>query len=255
MKLKDILSPSFKDFLKPSPPMVVVKTDSDFCREVVQKRFLTQQQMQHAALRYQLGKSRSGRTIFWLIDELGIVRDGRLGDTWVSGMLKARVPEFLRDWHAEHCLFGFHLISETSEAAAVAVIDAMGSAVILSELFPQMVWLAPASCFTVDLLAPLQGRQVILFPRTDATGSNYLFHLSLADTARRHYGLDITVNEVLEQYATADQKSRAIDLVGYLFEASDHQAANDPNSAFIQSEISLYPTRNQLLFQLNPLSV
>ena len=39
--------------------------------------------MAHAAERYRLGKSKKGKPIFWMIDERGIVRDGRIG---VPGM-------------------------------------------------------------------------------------------------------------------------------------------------------------------------
>ena len=69
MKLNDVLSPSFRDYLKPAAPMVQVATDSELCLEVIGKGLLTQQQMAHAAQRYRLGKSRSGKTIFWLFDE------------------------------------------------------------------------------------------------------------------------------------------------------------------------------------------
>ena len=84
MKLKDILSPSFTDYLKPIKPMVEVDGDSDLCQEVVCKGWLSEEQIRHAAARYRLGKSKSGKTIYWMIDEMNRVRDGHLGDTWVS---------------------------------------------------------------------------------------------------------------------------------------------------------------------------
>ena len=133
MKLKDILTPSFRmlrqelGLPKPGKPVVQVSADSDFCREVVARGWLTEEQMAHAAERYRLGRSRSGRCIFWMIDEIGRVYDGfetyplplpewrgvyssegrRI--EWVSAMLKAREPELLREWHTEHCLLGAHL--------------------------------------------------------------------------------------------------------------------------------------------------
>lgn len=75
MKLKDILSPSFKDYQKPMMPMVVVDYDSDLCREVVANGWLSEEQMHHAAERYRLGRSKSGKTIYWMIDEMNQVRD------------------------------------------------------------------------------------------------------------------------------------------------------------------------------------
>lgn len=88
MKLKDILSPSFRTFRKPRRPMVVVDSSSDWCRKMVSDGLLTEAQMQHACERYRLGKSRSGKTIFWMLDELGRVLDGHLGDEWVTCLLR-----------------------------------------------------------------------------------------------------------------------------------------------------------------------
>jgi hypothetical protein len=226
MKLKEILSPSFNDFKKPRKPMITVSTDSDFCREVVARGWLTEEKMHHAAARYRLGKSRSGRTIFWMIDERGICRDGHIGEAWVSQMLKAREPKLLQFWHAEHSLFGLHLLSHTdltdptdlsivhyplsisavpisvkiSEICVpnktICVVEAEKRAVILSELYPQYLWLA--TVYPVNLtpkaLKPLKGHRVILLPPADPTGETYVFWLEIATHARRLYHLDISVH-------------------------------------------------------------
>ena len=135
MKLKDILSPSFKDFRKPHKPIVVVAYDSDFCQEVVARQWLTEKQMQHAADKYRLGRSRSGKTIFWMIDEISLVRDGRIGEAWVSQMLKQRHPDLLSSIPTVHCFFGEHLLAmETS--SKVCLVESERSAVVLSEIYP-----------------------------------------------------------------------------------------------------------------------
>ena len=85
--------------------------DSDFCQEVLSKHWLTEEQMHHAAERYRLGKSRSGKCIFWMIDEIGQVLDGRIGSSWVSEMLKIRYPENAQYITSTHCLFGLHLLN------------------------------------------------------------------------------------------------------------------------------------------------
>ena len=221
MKLKDILSPSFRDYRKPSKPMIVVATDSDFCRETVDSGILTPQQMAHAAERYLLGKSISGRCIFWMIDDCGIVRDGHVGDSWVSLLLKAREPKFLSSWYARHCLFGLHLISDIiPRPSSIGIVESEKSAVILSELYPDNIWLATMypTNFTINLLKPLRGHQVMLYPHTDETMSNYLCWLEIADMARRDMHLDITCSSILEDHATPAQKHRQIDLVGFLYE-------------------------------------
>lgn len=219
MKLKDILSPRIRDYRKPSKPMVTVATDADFCLETVDSGMLTSQQMAHAAGRYLLGKSKSGRCIFWMIDEWGIVRDGRIGDSWVSLMLKAREPQLLSNWYARHCLFGLHLLNSESKGA-VCIVESERSAVILSELYPDNIWLATMypTNFTISLLEPLCGRRVMLYPHTDETMSNYLCWLEIADMAQRNMHLDICCSSVLEDHATPEQKERKIDLVEFLYD-------------------------------------
>ena len=257
MRMREILTPSFKELRRElgiperRRPMVEEcrADDSDFCQEVVRRGWLTEEQMHHAAERYQLGKSRSGRCIFWMIDRQGRVRDGHIGDQWVSEMLKARAPQLLGHWHAEHCLFGLVLTDNVKiqkcknattavvesertdnvkmqkcKNATIAVVESERSAVILSELFPEHLWMAsvyPAN-LSARLLEPLKGCQVTLFPRTDEDGETFLAWLAVAEEARREYGLDVTVSSILEDNATEEQKARHIDLVDFLFEHGSH---------------------------------
>lgn len=216
----------------PSPLMVDAcrSDDSDFCHETVASGILTESQMRQAAERYRLGKSRSGKCIFWMIDEREGILDGRIDSPtmtfddahpiWISLMLKAREPDLLSFWQAPRCLFGLHLLSERGSGKSVAIVESERSAVILSELFPQFVWLAyvNALCFTIDMLKPLKGRKVVLYPPTDSTGSTYLFWYDIADRARKCYHLDISVSYLLEDKATPQQKESRIDLVGLLFD-------------------------------------
>ena len=234
MKLKNVLSPTLKDFQQPETPMVVVSTDSGFCQETVARGWLTAEQMARAAARYRLGKSRSGKCIFWMIDRQGIVRDGHIGNSWASEMLKNREPELLKDWHTSHCLFGQNLLMEDGrskmedvkrtsairlQTSNIALVERERSAVILSELFPEQLWLA--SCYllnlTVENLEPLQGHHVTLFPPTDPTMTTYVTWLEVADQAHRQLGLDISVSSILEDHATPTQKEARIDLVDMLF--------------------------------------
>ena len=75
--------------------------DSDFCRAVVMQGYMTEEQMQEAVCRYHLGCSRDGGVIFWQIDTLGQVCDGKImyyrpdchrdhgrHPQWVSNLLK-----------------------------------------------------------------------------------------------------------------------------------------------------------------------
>ena len=90
---------------------------------------------------------------------------------------------------------------------------------IFSELFPDRIWLATVypMNFNVFSFEPLRGHRVTLFPHTDETMNSYMCWLELADEAQRKYGLHVTVSDLLEQQATAEQKAAKIDLVDFLF--------------------------------------
>ena len=104
----------------------------------------------------------------------------------------------------------------------ICVVESEASAVVLSELFPESIWMAYATIghLTPDLFAPLEGQTVILYPRTDSTLSTYLFFSDLVDQTLRFYDLDLSVDRTLEDYATEDQKEREIDLIDFLLENS-----------------------------------
>ena len=194
--------------------------DSDLCHELTDRYGFTPEEMHRAAERYHLGRSKSGKTIYWMIDELGIVRDGHLATSWVSQMLKSRCPSFLQDWYPHHCLFGQHQLSIVNCQLSIGIVESERSAVILSEARPELLWLAYAYPLnlTVDLFEPLQGHTITLFPRTDSNQDNYYAALEFADQVHRRYHLDFRVSSLLEDNATPAQKSAEIDLADFLFQ-------------------------------------
>ena len=236
MKFKDLFPYSFKSLRKefniPGPSELSLvdqcrADDSELCIEMMTEPYsLTEAQMHHAADRYLLGKSHSGKTIYWMIDELGIVLDGHIGTSWVSTMFKNRLPEVAPYIVTRHCLFGQHLLTQADPSMPISIVESERSAVILSELYPQSLWLAyayPAN-FSERLLEPLQGHRVVLFSNADETMDNYLSFLEIADQARRRYHLDVTVSTLLEDRTTLSQKSRHIDLLTFYLESIKNKA-------------------------------
>ena len=246
MKLKDILSPWFRsvdrvsvDLILPSLPMVnaCCADDFDFFLPAIDAGLLTVDQMHHAAQRYCLGKTKGGQPIFWMIDDMLQPLDAHIApDSWISTILKRREP-LLQYWHVQHCLFGLHLLSHTeitenTEIKSVssvksmvgnmpiAIVESERSAVVLSELFPESLWMAYVSTphLAPDLLAPLEGHTVTIYPRTDSTMSTYLFFLDYAEMVLRHHSLDLHIDSTLEDHASDPQKSRCIDILDFLFE-------------------------------------
>ena len=239
------------DFILPSMPMVeACRADEfGFFRPFIDSGDLTAAQMRHAAERYHLGKTKSGLPIFWMIDDMMQPLDAHIGDTWISTLLKAR-ESFLEYWMVQHCLFGLHLLCHTDltdltdnnplgirgcaanksvrsvrsvcENKTICVVESEASAVVLSELFPESIWMAYATIghLSPELFAPLEGQTVILYPRTDPTLSTFLFFRDLVDQTVRQYDLDLHVDTTLEDHATENQKEREIDLVDFLLENS-----------------------------------
>ncbi len=251
-------------------------TSSEFCRAVVSNGYLTEEQMQRAAQRYRLGASRNGGVIFWQIDEFDLLRDGKImyyrtdchrdhdrKPTWTSYLLRKH-GQLPQDWNADHCLFGLHLISETTNYTnftndslnaqsnftndsqnaqsnwlsssghqaksscnslnslsnkTIAVVEAEKTAVIMSEVKPEYVWLATGGKTELNVakLRPLEGHRIILFPDTDEDGQTYRDWYDVAEAASDVFGHPVTVSSILEQRATPAQKAAKIDLVDLLF--------------------------------------
>ena len=207
------------DFILPSMRMVeACRADEfDFFQPFLKNGRLSIEQMEHAAKRYHLGKTKNGQPLFWMINEMLDPLDAhiRTGE-WISTLLKARHP-LIRYWRATHCLFGLHLLSEEKP---ICIVESEQSAVLLSELFPDYLWMAYAMLplLSTDLLAPLQGRKVTIYPRANPCISYFLSFMELAELVRQTYHISITIAPILEEHASEEQKDRCIDLIDFLLE-------------------------------------
>ncbi len=209
---------------------------NQFCDAVVQSGMLTWEQMVSAACRYCVGATKKGGVIFWQIDKEGRVHDGKVmyyqpdchrckdkehRPTWVSAILKHRDP-FPNVPHAiSHCFFGTHLLSHTD---TVCVVEAEKTAFVLSERYPQYIWLAAGGLGEVqpDKFRPLQGHRVIMMPDTDPDGTAFRRWNEAAQVVMQSVFWEnsppIHVSAFLELNATSDQKRRKIDLLDYVLE-------------------------------------
>jgi len=232
------------DLTLPSWPMVdACRTDDHpLFHPWIEAGLLTNEQMRHACQRYHLGQTKSGQPLFWMIDNLQHPLDAHIGSScWLSQLLKSREP-LIQSWRVTHCLFGQHLLMTNTPSpysppyggkatdrrallgnGALCLVESEPSALILSELFPDALWMAYVTIphLTPNLFAPLEGHTVTIYPRTDPTGSTLLFFQNLAAHVTQCYpAITITVDPLLELHATPDQKRRNIDLADYLLESS-----------------------------------
>jgi hypothetical protein len=116
-------------------------------------------------------------------------------------------------------------VKSVFDKEGVCIVESEKSAVILSEMFPDFIWLSCGGLqsFKPQLLAPLVNYKVIVFPDTDPTGDAFRQWSQVATEAQRLYKFryPLRVSPLLESHATSDQKQRKIDLVDYLYEACD----------------------------------
>jgi hypothetical protein len=172
--------------------------------------------------RYFIGTTREGGTIFWQLDISGSIRSGKIiayneetgkrnkdtFPTWVHSKLK------IGDFNLQQCLFGEHLLRK--ERKTVGIVESEKTAVIASIYLPDMLWLA---CGGKDGLSAkkmqvLKGRKVILFPDADGYG----LWCEKADELSPM--LDITVSDLIERKATAEEREGKFDLADYLIRFS-----------------------------------
>lgn len=213
---------------------------SSFCRAVEQCGLLTHRQMVHAALRYRLGRSKDDAVIYWQIDQLGQIHDGKLmwygpdchrikgkNATWAMYLLKDyfKIPQ--DTFQATHVFFGLHLLSSSisQDTATVCIVEAEKTAVILSELYPQYIWLAAGGLFELQpqKFLSLKHYKVVLFPDTDSDCKAYTIWYNTAQQVMQSFFWPrsnvIHVSDFLERHATAEQKERKIDLVDFIIES------------------------------------
>ncbi len=220
-------------------------TRNTFCHSLVANKVLTAQQMEHAAEAYKLGTTNDGGVIFWQIDEKQRVRDGKImfyqedchrckmrKPSWVSYRL-IRKGELPHDWKGKHCLFGLHLVTGRNdnydyhadeEGKVIAIVESEKTAIICSEIFPcsqerkPITWLATGgmSNLSIDMLAPLVGYKVIIFPDTDTEGKTYKQWREIAKEAQQVLHHAFYVSDILEREATMEEKERKIDIADFL---------------------------------------
>ncbi len=252
MRLSDITSHSFKAltqqieqsrlYTHPSRYLwgKCLSCQSSFCDAVVKAGYLTWEQMLEATCDYCLGITKLGGVIFWQIDQEGRIHDGKVmyylpdchrnkrrHPTWVHTLLDKR-------WHwvdsgsgnySSHCFFGLHRITSDLEKS-ICIVEAEKTAVILSQHYPQYIWLAAGGLYELQVkkFHPLRGRKVILFPDTDPDGKTFNYwHAQAQEVMEQIFWEDsppIRVSAILEEKASSEQKANKIDLVDFLFSSS-----------------------------------
>lgn len=115
-------------------------------------------------------------TVFWQIDERERIRGAKVMQYdkhtgrrikepynhvgWLHSIRK------MKDFHLDQCLFGMHRLSLEPDKYTVAIVESEKTAVIMSILMPQYIWMATGGKgnLNLDKLRPLKSRDIILYP-------------------------------------------------------------------------------------------
>lgn len=146
-------------------------------------------------------KIRTGKLIKF--DPDGHKIDGKIN--WVHAVLK------LEKFNLKQCFFGEHLLKESLDKK-VGIVESEKTAIMLTGLIPEMIWLASGSAegLNDEKVQVLQNREVTLFPDASVDGKMYI---KWAKKAKKN---NFEVSDYLEIHATYEQKRKGVDLADFL---------------------------------------
>ena len=177
---------------------------------------------------FHIGTSKhwNGAVVFWQTDTLGNHRTGKVMlynsetgkrihgyDNWAHSILK--IPNF----KLEQCYFGEHQLINAPKDAIIALVESQKTAILMSVLFPQYVWLATcgANLLSVERFKNLKYRNVILYPDIGCfeLWDNKAKELNQA-------GFNVIVSDFLENPTSNPFKQDKLDVADYLIYRDSH---------------------------------
>jgi len=169
---------------------------------------------------YGIGTSKhwAGATVFWQIDEVRRIRRGKVmlynAETGrrvkEPGTMIAGVHWLLgiADRKPNPCLFGLHLLTE-DRSKPVAIVESEKSAIIGAGFVPEFIWMATggSGMLNQEMLKPLMGRRVVLFPDLGAFEKWKIIAQGLKG---------VEVSEILEKRASDHDRIGGLDVADFL---------------------------------------
>ncbi len=172
---------------------------------------------------YRIGTSSKwgGATVFWQTDINGQVRTGKVMCYNAETGYRVKEPQAfvswahselkLQDFHLKQCLFGEHLLKNSS--SPVMLVESEKTAVVMSHFIPDYIWLATGGkngCFNSEAMQVLKGREVTLIPDLGATEQWKEKSALLSGICKR-----VVVSNVLECTSDEEQRSQGLDIADF----------------------------------------
>ena len=189
------------------------------------KKLFGEESAHRLFLLYNVGTSSkwNGSTVYWQVDMEGRVHTGKVMryDAQTGHRVKephgyvswAHAELQLKDFHLQQCLFGEHLLSQSS-SSRVILVESEKTAIIGKHFLPEYIWLATGGkngCFNSSAVQCLKGRSVLLIPDLGAT-EDWKKKMDIL----LPICLDVKISDVLEEEATDEQRARGLDIADFL---------------------------------------
>nr|WP_241974213.1 DUF6371 domain-containing protein [Winogradskyella wandonensis] len=160
---------------------VIAYYSNNYCNNNFVKyllQYFSSQQIAAAIKKYFVATSNhwNGATIFWQVDHNMNIMAGKvmLYDSQTGKRVKKPYPHInwmhkvipVNNFVLQQCLFGIHNLYDYEYGSTICIVESEKTAIILSILFPQYLWLATGSKsnFKEALLRPLRKYKVIVYP-------------------------------------------------------------------------------------------
>lgn len=202
-------------------------------------------------LSYFIGNSLhwEGATVFWQIDQFGVIRTGKIIQFNPNTGRRIKEPESLITWvHSinkipnfklNQCFFGEHLLKD-HPYKPIGIVESEKTAVIANIYLPQLVWIATGGIGNLNEAGcrVLKGRDVTLFPDLGGFDKWQIKAKQLRNIIR------FSVSDLLENNANEKERKNGLDLADYLikFDVNDfsqdtsEQHENDLDTLTLSSE-------------------
>lgn len=143
-------------------------------------------------------------TVFWQIDENEQIRGGKIMLYSPSKGKRIKKPYNHINWmhkvckedgfNLKQCLFGLHLTSLDREST-IAVVESEKTAIIMSIVLPQFIWLATGNKqnLKLEFLKPIKNRKIVLYPDK---GEFNIWSTKAEDM--NNQGFNISVSDLIE---------------------------------------------------------
>ncbi len=170
---------------------------------------------------------RLDRTVlFWQVNENGNILNAKRICYKCGGHRDKKVPPMLIWPRKPQCLYGLHRYTPQNRHMPVAIVESEKSALIMSIVKPEYLWMATGSLnnFNERFLLPVKEAAITAFPDTDYPSQKGVFKSSSftlwerAAQQMNRNGWNIKISNALEDTATIPQRMDKIDVADIIIE-------------------------------------